>query len=200
MYPLGGKRLADLVISTLLLIILWPLLLLIGTVVRIKLGSPVIFRQERGGVGGSVFSIIKFRTMTDESDATGRLLPDECRTTKLGAVLRSSSLDEIPSLVNVALGQMSLVGPRPLPARYNSRFSSFQQRRLDVRPGITGWAQVNGRNSATWEERFAMDVAYAENVSVLFDLKIVGRTIGTVLRRENIDPDAGGAMPEFGLS
>jgi len=179
------------------LIVLAPLIALIGVCVRLRLGAPVLFQQERAGKGGEPFALIKFRTMTDQRDADGRLLPDEARLTRLGAFLRASSLDELPELWNVVRGDMALVGPRPLPTAYLDRYTSQEARRHEVRPGITGWAQVNGRNSVSWEERLAMDVWYVDNRSWRLDLRILWRTVQAVLKREGISAEGHVTMHEL---
>ncbi len=172
-------------------------LLLLALLVRVKLGSPVLFRQERPGLGGRIFPILKFRTMTDARDASGELLPDAVRLTPFGRFLRATSLDELPELLNVLRGNMSLVGPRPLLTRYLPLYSERQARRHDVLPGITGWAQVNGRNALSWEEKFEYDVYYVENVSLALDLKILWMTLTAVFRRSDISAPGHATMPEF---
>lgn len=191
------KRIFDIVASLLGLIILSPILLLIAVLVRIKLGSPVFFRQGRAGMNGKEFRMIKFRSMTDERDADGNLLPDDQRLPRFGQLLRSSSADELPELINVLKGDMSLVGPRPLLTRYLDRYTPEQNRRHEVRPGITGWAQVNGRNSLPWSERFALDVWYVDHHNLLLDLKILGKTVGKVLRRSGISEEGHATTSEF---
>lgn len=191
------KRLFDIVISSLLLILLSPVLLVLSILVRITLGSPVLFRQVRPGLHGRPFTMYKFRTMTDERDIQGRLLPDEQRLTKLGRFLRSTSLDELPELFNVLKGDMSLVGPRPLLMEYLPLYTPEQARRHEVRPGITGWAQVNGRNAISWEEKFRYDVWYVDNWSFWLDIKILWMTIVSVLKREGISAQGHVTMPPF---
>jgi lipopolysaccharide/colanic/teichoic acid biosynthesis glycosyltransferase len=177
---------------------LWgPLFLAVWLVVLIGLGRPVFFRQKRAGLNGKPFSIIKFRTMSDARDASGTLLPDADRLTRGGRLLRSLSLDELPELLNVLRGEMSLVGPRPLPVSYLDRYSAVQARRHEVVPGITGWAQVNGRNAVDWETRFHMDVWYVDNRSLWLDLRILGKTLLTVLSREGIAAENSVTMHEF---
>ncbi len=177
---------------------LWlPLLGFVALLVRLRLGSPVLFRQERPGLRGQLFRMIKFRSMTDERDATGGLLPDAIRLVPFGRRLRSTSLDELPELLCVLRGEMSLVGPRPLLPRYLSRYSGEQARRHDLPPGLTGWAQVNGRNALTWEEKFRLDVWYTENASLGLDLWILFRTVGKVLRRDGIAAAGEATMQEF---
>jgi lipopolysaccharide/colanic/teichoic acid biosynthesis glycosyltransferase len=179
------------------LVVLSPLLLTVAFLVKKKLGSPVIFKQERAGYSGKPFTIYKFRTMTDERDEEGNLLPDEKRLTKFGAFLRSTSIDELPELYNVLKGDMSLVGPRPLHVRYIERYTPQQARRLEIRPGITGWAQVNGRNALSWEDRFKMDVWYVEHKSLVVDIRILLHTLLKVLRREGITGNGHATMEEF---
>jgi sugar transferase EpsL len=191
------KRILDLVLVFLSLPI-WGLLFLIVLIcVRIKLGTPVFFRQKRAGLSGKPFEIIKFRTMTDSRDASGHLLPDAQRLTPFGSLLRSLSLDELPEIVNVIRGEMSLVGPRPLPVAYLERYSPEQGRRHRVVPGITGWAQVNGRNAVDWDKRFQMDVWYVDNQSIGLDLRILFKTLLTVLSRKGIASEGSPTMHEF---
>lgn len=191
------KRLFDVVVSALLLIVLAPVILLLAFLVRLFLGSPVLFKQVRPGLHGRPFTMYKFRTMTDERDDQGRLLPDEQRLTRLGRFLRSTSLDELPELFNVLKGDMSLVGPRPLLMEYLPLYTPEQARRHEVRPGITGWAQVNGRNAITWEEKFKYDVWYVDNWSFWLDIRILLLTILAVLRREGISAEGHATMPVF---
>lgn len=191
------KRLIDVVISVVLLIFLAPVFLGLGLLVRFSLGSPVLFKQVRPGLNGKPFMMYKFRTMTDERDEHGRLLPDEQRLTKVGRFLRSTSLDELPELFNVLKGDMSLVGPRPLLMEYLPLYTPEQARRHEVRPGITGWAQVNGRNAISWEQKFKYDVWYVDNRSFWLDLKILWMTFLTVLRREGISAQDHATMPVF---
>jgi len=179
------------------LVLLAPLLLLTALVVRVGLGSPVLFRQVRPGLRGRPFTMYKFRTMRDLRDRAGALRPSVERLTPLGRWLRSTSLDELPELFNVLRGDMSLVGPRPLLLKYLERYTPEQARRHDVKPGITGWAQVNGRNALSWEERFALDVWYVEHASVWLDLRILGLTLARVVRREGISPAHRAIMEEF---
>src|ERR1700682_6076579 len=188
-YHRGGKRLFDVLASTVALIALSPLLCLIAVLVRIALGAPVLFRQTRVGLHEKRFTILKFRSMTNKRTAAGELLSDTERMTRLGRFLRASSLDELPELFNVLWGDMSLVGPRPLLTRYQPWYRANELKRFDVRPGITGWAQINGRNSLGWDERFQRDVLYVENCNLVFDLKILVFTVGKVLRRENVQVD-----------
>lgn len=184
-------------IALLALIILSPVLLLVAVLVRVKLGAPVIFRQERAGKDGKPFYMYKFRSMSDARDAEGNLLPDEQRLGKFGKVLRSTSLDELPSLWNVVCGKVSLVGPRALYMKYIPRYSPQQRRRLEVRPGITGLAQINGRNAISWEKRFAYDVQYVDNITFLGDWEILFRTVGKVLKRDGITSATSVTMEEF---
>ncbi len=192
-----GKRALDLLLASTGLVIVSPLLAIIGFCVRLCYGSPAIFRQKRPGLKGAPFMLLKFRTMSDKRDATGALLPDAERLTRLGRFLRSTSLDELPELINVLKGEMSLVGPRPLMMEYLPRYSTEQARRHDVKPGITGWAQVNGRNALTWEQKFALDVWYVDNQSLWLDLKILVKTLWIVLKREGVSAENHATMPEF---
>ena len=186
MYRTVSKRWLDLVLTVPVLIVLAPLLALVALLVRIKLGSPVLFRQQRPGLHGQPFTILKFRTMIDAYDLQGNLLPDAERLTSFGRFLRSTSLDELPELLNVLRGDMSLVGPRPLLMQYLGRYTPQQMRRHEVKPGITGWAQVKGRNAITWEEKFALDVWYVDHQSLWLDLKIIILTAWKILKREGI--------------
>ncbi len=197
LYRRGGKRAFDLVVAGPLLLISLPVLAVVAVVVRLKLGAPVLFRQTRPGREGRPFQIVKFRTMTEAMDQQGRLLPDADRLTRFGAFLRSTSADEIPELWNVFRGDMSLVGPRPLRMAYLDRYTREQARRHEVRTGITGWAQVNGRNNAPWAERLAMDVWYVDNYSMSMDMKILLRTAGSVLKRSDISEDGHVTAQEF---
>jgi len=183
------KRCFDMIVSALALVVLSPVLLLLGLLVRFKLGSPVLFAQRRPGLEGRVFRMLKFRTMTDSCDERGRLLPDEVRLTPFGTMLRSSSLDELPELWCVLRGDMSLVGPRPLLVEYLAAYSAEQARRHEVRPGITGLAQVRGRNLLSWEEKFALDVWYVDHWSLGLDCRILVETVGAVLARRGISQD-----------
>ena len=191
------KRLLDLGASLFFLCLFSPVYLIISIMVRTKIGSPVLFRQERAGLNGKPFTIYKFRTMTDERDREGNLLPDEKRLVPFGEFLRRTSLDEIPEFFNVLKGEMSLVGPRPLLVEYMGRYSPEQKRRHLVKPGITGWAQINGRNMLAWEERFAYDLWYVDNWNILVDLKILLITVFKVLKREGINAEGCATMPEF---
>lgn len=192
-----SKRLFDVIASLCGLILLAPVLVVVGILVRVKLGSPVLFRQARPGRLGQPFQILKFRTMTDTKDSEGNLLPDEDRLTSFGRFLRSSSLDELPELINVLKGEMSLVGPRPLIMAYLSRYTPEQAKRNLVRPGITGLAQVNGRNAISWEERFSLDVHYVERWTFWLDIKILGLTVVKVLKRDGITATNHASMTEF---
>jgi len=191
------KRTFDLLVSLILLILLSPLLLVIAVLVRIKLGRPVLFSQERPGLHGKLFRLFKFRTMRDLRGPEGRLLPDDERLTKFGRFLRASSLDELPELFNVLKGEMSLVGPRPLLVAYLERYTPEQARRHEVLPGITGWAQVNGRNALSWEAKFKLDVWYVDNRSFWLDLKILFLTVWKALKREGISAPGSATAPEF---
>jgi lipopolysaccharide/colanic/teichoic acid biosynthesis glycosyltransferase len=191
------KRGIDLVGAGIGLVVLSPVLAAVGALVRWRLGRPILFRQERAGRHGEPFELVKFRTMRDARSSDGELLPDEDRLTRLGRFLRSSSLDELPELVHVVRGQMSLVGPRPLPTAYLPRYSPRQARRHEVRPGLTGWSQVNGRNSTSWSERLEMDVWYVEHRTTRLDLRILVRTFGTVVGRRGISHDGHATMAEF---
>lgn len=194
---MSSKRAFDLAVTTLLLVVLSPLLILVALSVRIFLNSPILFRQQRPGLQGRPFALLKFRTMTDARDSQGRVLPDEQRLTRLGSLLRSTSLDELPSLINILCGDMSLVGPRPLLMRYLDRYTPEQMRRHEVHPGLTGWAQVHGRNAITWEEKFALDLWYVDHLSLRLDLQILLLTAWKVLKREGINPPEQPTTPEF---
>ncbi len=196
-YQRYGKRVIDLCLSLVLLILFWWVLAIVAILVRVKLGSPVLFRQPRPGRDEKVFNLYKFRTMTDERDADGNLLPDERRLTKFGSVLRSTSLDELPEVFNIVRGDMSIIGPRPLLVKYLPRYSAEQRRRHEARPGLTGLAQVNGRNSISWDEKFLYDVEYVDNVSLGLDASIFLRTILATLRRSGISAEGEATMPEF---
>lgn len=197
LYERRGKRVLDLVIAGALGVVSLPVQAVVAVLVRNKLGSPVLFRHERPGRNGEPFILVKFRTMTDETAADGNLLPDDVRLTRFGQALRSTSLDELPGLWNVVKGDMSLVGPRPLLMKYLPLYSGDQARRHEVRPGVTGWAQVNGRNSADWQEKLAMDTWYVDNVSFWLDLKILLRTVTSVFQRHGINADGHATVPEF---
>lgn len=191
------KRLFDLLATLCGLLLLWPLMILLALLVRIQLGSPILFRQSRPGLYGKPFLLYKFRTMTDTVDEDGNLLPDAQRLPFFGRFLRSSSLDELPELINVLKGEMSLVGPRPLLMRYLARYTPDQARRHDARPGITGWAQVNGRNLISWEDKFKLDVWYVENQSFWLDVKILLMTFLKVFQRQGISQEGQATMEEF---
>jgi len=191
------KRLFDLLVSLLLLILLSPLMLVVAALVRVKLGKPVLFSQERPGLHGKLFRLYKFRTMRDAYDDQGKLLPDEQRLTKFGRFLRASSLDELPEFFNVLKGEMSLVGPRPLLVAYLERYTPEQARRHEALPGITGWAQVNGRNALTWEDKFRLDVWYVDHQSLWLDIKILFLTLWKALKREGINAPGSATAPEF---
>lgn len=197
MYKRFVKRCLDFLLSLAALIILSPVLLLVAILVRCKLGSPILFKQERPGLHEKIFCMYKFRTMTDAKDADGNLLPDEVRLMKFGKLLRSTSLDELPELFNILKGDMAIVGPRPLLVQYLPRYNERQRRRHDVRPGFTGLAQVNGRNSISWPEKFEWDVRYVENVSFLMDLRIIAKTVKVVLKRDGISSETSATMEEF---
>lgn len=185
-YRRYGKRILDVLISGLALVLLSPLLLLVALLVRFLLGGPVIFRQSRAGKNKRAFTIYKFRTMTNACDSQGNLLSDSERLTSFGKFLRASSLDELPELWNIFVGDMSLVGPRPLLLRYNDSYSQRESQRFELLPGLTGWAQINGRNTVAWDERLELDVHYVEKCSLALDLTILFRTVFKVLRRENV--------------
>lgn len=191
------KRLLDVVLSGCALIVLSPLLLVTAILVRVKLGSPVIFCQERPGKDEKIFKLHKFRSMSDARDENGELLPDEVRLGKFGRALRATSLDELPELWDIFRGKMSIVGPRPLLVKYLPLYNDEQHRRHDVRPGLTGWAQVHGRNLATWEEKFAYDVDYVDHVSFALDVKIIFMTVRCVLAREGISAEGSATMEDF---
>lgn len=197
MYKRFVKRCMDFILSLIAIIVLSPVLLVVAILVRCKLGSPIIFKQQRPGLHEKIFCMYKFRTMTDAKDADGKLLPDEVRLTKFGKALRSTSLDELPELFNILKGDMAIVGPRPLLVQYLPRYNERQHHRHDVRPGFTGLAQVNGRNSISWQEKFEWDVKYVEQVSFLMDVKIIVKTVGVVLKRDGISSDTSVTMEEF---
>ncbi len=192
-----AKRLFDLVFSLVLVTLLLPLLALLVILVHINLGSPVLFRQQRPGLLGKPFTFYKFRTMNNRTDENGRLLPDEDRLTGFGSFLRRTSLDELPQLFNVIRGDMSLVGPRPLLMEYLDLYTEEQMRRHEARPGVTGWAQVNGRNAITWEEKFSLDLWYVDNRSFLLDLRIILLTIVRIVRKEGINQEGMATAEKF---
>lgn len=197
MYRHFFKRFFDFTLSLIALILLSPIFIIVAILVKIKLGSPVIFCQERPGKDEKLFKMYKFRSMTSERDEVGNLLPDEVRLTSFGKKLRSTSLDELPELFNILKGDMSIVGPRPLLVKYLLLYNEKQKHRHDVRPGFTGYAQVNGRNSISWEEKFNLDVEYVSNISFIMDVKIILKTIKVVLFKEGISSDTSVTMEEF---
>ena len=191
------KRLFDIAASTLLLILFLPIFILVCVLIRLRMGGPILFRQIRPGLHGEPFVVYKFRTMSEQVDLSGNALPDGARLTSLGRFLRKTSLDEIPQLLNVLNGDMSLVGPRPLLIEYLPLYSPEQAKRHLVRPGITGWAQVNGRNTISWEDRFCLDVWYVENASFIVDMKILCMTVLKVFRRDGINASDADTMKKF---
>ena len=197
MYQKYIKRLLDIIISFTSLVILSPVLLIVAVLVRIKLGSPVIFHQDRPGYHEKVFKLCKFRSMTDARDENGNLQPDEVRLTKFGKALRATSLDELPELWNILKGDMSLIGPRPLLVKYLPLYNEFQRHRHDVKPGLTGWAQVNGRNTISWEQRFEYDVYYVNHISFWMDLKILFQTVAVVFRHNDVNSATDATMEAF---
>jgi len=184
------KRAIDILLSVLICIVFAPVFLLVSILVRVKLGSPVFFKQKRPGQHGAIFEMIKFRSMTNECDDEGRLLPNEKRMRPFGRLLRSTSLDELPEIINVIKGEMSLVGPRPLLVEYLPYYTENQNRRHEVKPGITGWAQINGRNALSWDEKLALDIWYVDNQSFFLDMKILLLTLLKVIKREGITPNS----------
>lgn len=197
MYAKYIKRILDILLSGCALLVLTPVLPVLTVLGAIMMKGNPFFTQLRPGKGEKIFRLIKFRTMTCEKDADGNLLPDEVRLTKYGKFLRSTSMDELPELVNILLGQMSLVGPRPLLVRYLSRYNATQRRRHDVRPGLTGWAQVNGRNAISWQDKFRLDVEYVDKISFAMDVKILFMTVGKIFKREGISSGTSATMEEF---
>lgn len=191
------KRMIDIMVSVIALILLSPIFLLLFIVIKMKLGSPVFFSQERPGKNGKIFKMYKFRSMTDAKDIEGKLLPDSERLTEFGRKLRATSLDELPELWNILKGDMSLIGPRPLLKEYLFLYNDFQKKRHDVRPGLTGWAQVNGRNLLIWNDKFLLDVYYVEHISFIFDIKIILLTIKSILKREGINSESSDTMEKF---
>lgn len=191
------KRPMDILLSLVALIVLWPLILIIAVLVKIKLGSPIIFKQERVGLNEKIFTLYKFRTMTDARDEKGELLSDSARLTKFGKMLRYTSLDELPQLFNILKGDMSIIGPRPLLVEYLPFYKEYHKQRHSVRPGLSGLAQVNGRNAITWEDRFDLDVKYTLNITFLEDLKIIFLTLKKVYKKEGIDFDGPISMEYF---
>lgn len=197
MYAKCIKRILDFFIALGALLVLSPVLLVLTVLGAVKMKGNPFFTQQRPGRNEKIFRLIKFRTMTCETDEKGNLLPDEQRLTKYGKFLRSTSLDELPEMVNILLGQMSLVGPRPLLVRYLPRYNATQRRRHEVRPGLTGWAQVNGRNAISWEDKFRLDVEYVKKISFAMDFKIVFMTVGKIFKREGISSETSATMEEF---
>ena len=197
MYKKYIKRSLDFILSLTAIVILSPILLIVAIMVRCKLGSPIIFKQQRPGLQERIFCMYKFRTMTDDKDNDGNLLPDELRMTKFGRILRSTSLDELPELFNVLKGDMAIVGPRPLLVQYLPRYNERQHHRHDVRPGFTGLAQVNGRNSISWQEKFEWDIQYVEQLSFIMDIQIIFKTLVVVLKKEGITSKTSVTMEEF---
>lgn len=191
------KRILDIVLSLLFILLFWWLYLILAILVRVKLGSPVLFQQQRPGKDGKIFNMIKFRTMTDGRDSNGELLPDEQRMTRFGTWLRSTSLDELPEIFLILTGKLSLVGNRPLLVSYLPLYNEHQMRRHEVKPGLTGYAQVHGRNAISWEEKFDLDVWYVDHVSFLTDLKILFQTVQVVFKREGISSETSVTMEEF---
>lgn len=191
------KRFFDIFSSLFAIIVLSPILVVTAVLVKTKLGSPVLFKQERPGLNHKNFTLYKFRTMTDERDENGELLPDEIRLTNFGQFLRNTSLDELPELVNILKGDMSVIGPRPLLVQYIPLYNKHQTRRSEVRPGLSGWAQVNGRNTVSWEDKFDMDVEYVDNYNLIMDIKILFMTVFNVLKREGISSDTSATMEAF---
>lgn len=196
-YEAFFKRMLDFMCGIAAIIVFSPVYLVIGILVRLKLGSPVLFSQERPGKDEKIFRLYKFRTMTNERDANGNLLPDEARLTNFGRILRTTSLDELPEALNIIKGDMSVIGPRPLLVKYLPRYNEEQRHRHDVRPGLTGYAQAHGRNTVAWEDRFAMDVRYTGNVTFRNDLQILLDTVKTVVKREGITSETSVTMEEF---
>ena len=196
-YRTYGKRTLDLIFGLLSLVMLLPFFLLIVLATKCKLGSPIFFSQRRAGLHGRILTLHKFRTMTNEYDSMGSQMPDEQRLTRFGRLLRSTSLDELPELFSVLKGDMSIVGPRPLLTKYLDRYTLEQSRRHEVKPGITGWAQVNGRNAISWEEKFSLDVWYVDNQSLRLDLKIILLTLWKIVKREGINQAGQATMDEF---
>ena len=196
-YRIFLKRPMDFILSLMAIIVLSPVLIIVGVLVRLKLGSPVLFKQKRPGLNEKIFTMYKFRTMTDEKDENGELLPDSVRLTKFGRMLRATSLDELPELLNILKGDMSIVGPRPLLIQYLELYNEHQKRRHEVRPGLSGHAQVNGRNAISWEDKFNLDVDYVDNISFIGDWKIILLTIKKVFVKEGISSDTSVTMEYF---
>ena len=197
MYKKFLKRFIDFILSLIAFIVLLPILLIVAILVRIKLGKPILFKQDRPGKNEKIFTLYKFRTMTDETDELGNLLPDEQRLTKFGKILRSTSIDELPELINIIKGDMSIVGPRPLVIQYLPYYTEEEHHRHDVRPGLTGWAQVNGRNNLDWDERFKLDLKYVNSISFWEDVKIIFITIKKVFQREDVTVRGTGTTIDF---
>lgn len=197
MYAKCIKRILDFLLSLMALLILSPVLLILTILGACFMGGNPFFTQRRPGKGEKIFRLIKFRTMSNRRDENGNLLPDEVRLNQYGRFLRSTSLDELPELINILLGQMSIVGPRPLLVKYLPRYNAQQRRRHEVRPGLTGWAQVNGRNAISWEEKFQYDIEYVENISFSMDIKVIFTTISKIFNREGISSDTAATMEEF---
>lgn len=196
-YSIYIKRLLDILLSLIAIVLLLPVFIVVAILVRFKLGSPILFKQERPGKDEKIFNMFKFRTMTDQKDSEGNLLGDHIRLTKFGKLLRSTSLDELPELFNILKGDMSIVGPRPLLVKYLPLYNSTQKKRHMVRPGLTGLAQINGRNAITWKKKFEYDVEYVTNISFLLDAKIIFKTIQKVFVREGISADGSVTIKEF---
>lgn len=197
MYKNLIKPILDFILAFLLIIIFSPIILIVALLIKLKLGSPILFTQERPGLNGKIFRIYKFRTMSDERDSKGNLLSDELRLKGFGKLIRKSSLDELPQLFNVLKGEMSFVGPRPLLVEYLELYNQEQAKRHNVKPGITGWAQVNGRNAISWEEKFKLDVYYVEHISFMLDCKILYMTFFKVLKRKDINSNTNITMEKF---
>ena len=197
LYRLYFKRPMDFILSLLAIIILSPVFIITGILVRTKLGSPILFKQNRPGLDEKIFTMYKFRTMTDQKDETGELLPDHIRLTKFGKMLRATSLDELPELFNILKGDMSIIGPRPLLVQYLPLYNAHQQRRHEVRPGLSGYAQVNGRNSISWEDKFDLDVQYVNNVTFVNDVKIIMLTLKKVFVKDGISSGSSVTMEVF---
>ena len=197
LYEKFFKRRFDFIVSLIAVIVLLPLLFIIAVLVRVKLGSPVIFKQKRPGLNEKIFTLYKFRTMTDKKDEKGFLLPDEERLTRFGKFLRSTSIDELPGLINIIKGDMSIVGPRPLLVEYLELYNTEQIKRHEVRPGLSGYAQVNGRNALSWEERFKLDLIYVNNVTFRHDIEIILKTIFKVIKRDGISSSNSVTMEKF---
>jgi undecaprenyl phosphate N,N'-diacetylbacillosamine 1-phosphate transferase len=196
-YRVAIKRAIDFILSLIAILVLSPVLLIVAILVRVKLGSPILFKQKRPGLNENIFIMYKFRTMTDETDENGELLSDSVRLTKFGRFLRSTSLDELPELLNILKGDMSIIGPRPLLVQYLTLYNEHQKRRHEVRPGLSGLAQINGRNAISWEQKFNLDVKYVDNVSFILDCKIILLTILKVLKKEGISQQGEATMEYF---